>query len=69
MNMLLPCSESGEDVVPVGKYYLQEPGNKNVVVGGNMAKMDVARFMVDQAVNPTFHRTSKTVGAEPGTPM
>ncbi len=32
-----------------------------------MAKIDVARFMVDQAVNPAFHKISKTVGAEPGT--
>jgi hypothetical protein len=57
----------GEKVVPVGKYFLQDPGNKKEVVGGDMAKIDVARFMVDQAVNPTFHKTSKTVGAEPGT--
>jgi hypothetical protein len=40
---------------------------KKGVVGGDMAKIDVARFMVDQAVNPTFHKISKTVGAEPGT--
>jgi nucleoside-diphosphate-sugar epimerase len=57
----------GEETVPVGKYFLQDPGNKKEVVGGDMAKIDVARFMLDQAVNPTFHRTSKTVGAKPGT--
>ena len=39
------------------------------IVGGNMAKMDVARFMVDEAVNPTLHKTSQVVGAKPGTPM
>ena len=59
----------GENVVPVGKYFLQKPGDKSEVVGGNMAKMDVASFMIDEAVSPTFHRTSKTVGAEPGSPM
>mmetsp|Transcript_23956 Transcript_23956/g.41002 ORF Transcript_23956/g.41002 Transcript_23956/m.41002 type:complete len:266 (+) Transcript_23956:137-934(+) len=61
----------GEEVVPVGEYYLQEPGNKNKeeMVGGNMAKMDVARFMVDEAVHPTLHKCSKTVGSKPGTPM
>jgi len=70
----------GEDVVPVGRYYLQEYGKKKArdvangeiiddIVGGNMAKMDVARFMVDEAVNPTLHKTSQTVGAKPGTPM
>jgi len=59
----------GEEAVPVGKYFLQEAGNKKEVVGGNMAKMDCARFMVDEAVHPTLHRTSQVVGAEPGTPM
>lgn len=71
----------GEEVVPVGHYYLQEAGKKKVhdvasdtvmddeVVGGNMAKMDVARFMVDEAVNPTLHKKSQVVGAKPGTPM
>lgn len=58
-----------EDCEPAGKYFIQEPGNKKEVVGGNMAKIDVARFMVDQALNPTFHKTTKTVGAEPGTAM
>lgn len=58
-----------EDAVPVGKYWLQDPGNKKEVVCGNMAKIDVARFMVDQALDPTFHKTSKTVGGEPGSPM
>lgn len=58
-----------EDAPPKGEYFIQDPGNKEELVGGNMAKIDVARFMVDQAVNPTFHKTSKTVGAKPGTPM
>lgn len=56
-----------EDCEPAGKYFVQEPGNKEEVVAGNMAKIDVARLMVDQAINPTFHKTTKTVGAEPGT--
>ena len=58
-----------EDFVPKGEYFRQDHGKKEEVVGGNMAKMDVARFMVDQAVNPTFHKTSKTVGSKPGSPM
>lgn len=57
----------GEEKVPVGEYYLQEANEE--AVGGNMAKLDVARFMVDQAINPSFHRTSKIVGAKPGSPM
>jgi len=58
-----------EDCKPAGKYFIQEPGNKKEVVCANMAKIDVARFMVDQAIDPTFHKTTKTVGGEPGTPM
>ena len=57
----------GEDKVPVGQYYLQEPNED--AVGGNMAKMDVAKFMVDQAINASLHRTSKVVGSKPGSPM
>ena len=70
----------GEDVVPKNRYYLQESGKKKVrdvfentvvdgVVGGNMAKLDTARFLVDEAVSPSLHRVSQTVGAKPGTPM
>jgi len=70
----------GEEVVPTGHYYLQQPGEKKSLdvtsgtiidgeVGGNMAKIDVARFMVDEAIRPTLHRTSQTVGAKPGTPI
>jgi hypothetical protein len=69
-----------EDKVPVGRYYLQQPGEKKSldgvsgemidgIVGGNMAKMDAARFMVDEAVRPTLHRTSRVVGSKPGSPM
>ncbi|KAL7542473.1 hypothetical protein ACHAXR_011819 [Thalassiosira sp. AJA248-18] len=71
----------GEEVVPVGRYYLQEPGKKRVhdvfsdkegdkviedIVGGNMAKMDAARFMIDEAVSPKLHRCSQTLGSAPG---
>jgi len=57
----------GEEVEPCGKYYLQEVGED--VVGGNMAKIDAARFMVDEAMKPSLHRCSKVVGSKPGTPM
>lgn len=71
----------GEDVEPDpdGHYYLQEGDKKtrdetgkiypNDIVGGNMAKMDVARFMVEEIIHPTLYRTSQVVGAKPGTPM
>eukprot|EP00980_Cylindrotheca_fusiformis_P006087 scaffold1311_cov99-Cylindrotheca_fusiformis.AAC.4 len=56
-----------EQQLPVGKYFLQDPGNKKDRVAVDMAKIDAAKFMVDQALDPTFHRTSKTIGGEPGT--
>ena len=72
----------GEEVQPDPDrhYYLQASGDKktrdnagkiypNDIVGGNMAKMDCARFMVDEVINPTLYRTSQVVGAKPGTPM
>ena len=62
----------GEEAVPTGQYYLQKSEKNKVhddVVGGNMAKLDAARFMVDKAVYPTLHRTSQVVGSKPGTPM
>ena len=70
-----------EDKVPVGRYYLQVPGeNMSIdvaadgetidgIVGGNMAKMDVARFMIEEAIRPTLHRTSRVIGSKPGSPM
>lgn len=58
-----------EEREPTGEYYVQEEGSKKDVVGGDMAKIDAARFMVDQALNPTFHKTYRTVGSKPGSPM
>ena len=70
-----------ETKIPVGRYYLQVHGEKKSIdvsadneviegiVGGNMAKLDVARFMVDEVLRPTLHRTSQVVGSKPGTPM
>lgn len=65
---------------PDGHYYLQATGDKktrdnagkifpNDIVGGNMAKMDVARLMVEEIINPTLYRTCQVVGSKPGTPM
>ena len=63
----------GEDKVPVGEYYLQEDPKSSKekvdVIGGNMAKMDVAMFMVDEALSPRFHRNCKVVGSKPDSPM
>jgi len=53
-----------EDVKPVGRWFLQKEKGKDAV-GFNMAKMDVARFMVDEALHPLHHKTGVVIGAEP----
>jgi putative NADH-flavin reductase len=55
----------GEDAVPVNKWFLQKEKFKDAV-GVNMAKMDCARYMVQEALNPTRHKTAVTIGSEPG---
>jgi NAD(P)H-binding len=54
----------GEDVKPVHKWKLQEEKYRDIL-GPNMAKMDVARFMVEEAVRPTRHRDAVSIGSEP----
>ena len=51
----------GEEVVPVGKWVLQKEKYKDDV-GFNMAKLDVARFMVEEAIKPTLHRKAVVIG-------
>ena len=58
----------GEDVVPVGKWWLQKKKNKDVV-GGNMAKLDCARFMVSEALEATRHREAVVIGSDPAVPL
>lgn len=54
----------GEDVVPVNEWFIQKEKFKDTL-GINMAKMDCARFMVEEALKPTRHRTAVVVGADP----
>jgi hypothetical protein len=54
----------GEDVIPVGKWFLQHEKYKDQV-GMDMAKLDCARFMVQEALTPTRHRSAVVVGSEP----
>jgi len=51
----------GEDVLPVGKWEIQKEKYKDDV-GFNMAKLDVARFMVEEAIHPTRHREAVVIG-------
>lgn len=53
-----------EDCKPCGEWYLQQEKYKDIL-GLNMAKMDVARFMVQEALTPTFHRRAVAIGAKP----
>ena len=54
----------GEDVVPVNKWSIQKEKFKDVV-GKNMAKMECARYMVQEDLNPTRHKTAVMIGSEP----
>lgn len=54
----------GEDVVPANEWFIQKEKFKDTL-GINMAKLDCARFMVEEALKPTRHRTAVVVGADP----
>lgn len=54
----------GEDVLPVNKWVLQKEKYKDNV-GMNMAKLDVARYMVEEAIQPTRHREAVVIGPGP----
>lgn len=57
----------GEEVVPVNQYFVQQEKGKDAL-GMNMAKLDCARFMVHEALYPTYHRRGVVVGSEPPKP-
>lgn len=52
-----------EDAIPVGTWLLQKEKFHDAV-GMNMAKMDVARYMVQEAINPTKHFGGVVIGSE-----
>lgn len=54
----------GEDIVPVNEWFIQKKKFEDTL-GINMAKLDCARFMVEEALKPTRHRTAVVVGADP----
>lgn len=51
-----------DDAVPRNSWKLLKETNKDTNLGVNMAKMDVARFMVQEALNPTEHCEAVTIG-------
>jgi hypothetical protein len=54
----------GEDVVPTGKWYLQKEKHKDTF-NVSVAKLDVARFMVEECLHPTIHAAAVVIGSEP----
>ena len=61
--LLIRPTGLGEEVVPVGKAYIQEKKGMDVV-GLELAKLDCARYMVQEALNPT-RSGSIVVGSQP----
>mmetsp|Transcript_25921 Transcript_25921/g.38397 ORF Transcript_25921/g.38397 Transcript_25921/m.38397 type:complete len:261 (+) Transcript_25921:69-851(+) len=54
----------GEEVQPAGKYFIQNKKFEDAL-GANMAKADVGKFMVNEALQPTYHRKAVVIGADP----
>lgn len=54
----------GEEVVPQGKWFIQNEKHKDPI-GLALAKLDAARFMVEQAIQPSFHREAVVLGSDP----
>jgi hypothetical protein len=52
----------GEDFVPQNNWLVQTEKHKDKSLNIDMAKLDCARFMVEEAVNPTRHKTALVVG-------
>ena len=54
----------GEDQLPTNKWKLQTEKYKDKEMGMDMAKLDVARFMMQEALNPTRHKEAVVIGPE-----
>jgi len=53
----------GEDVVPTNEWKLQKKKYEDTV-DINLAKLDCARFMVQEAINPTIHNNAVVIGGQ-----
>lgn len=54
----------GEECVPRREYFIQKKKFDDVL-GPNMAKMDVGKFLVEESLDPTFERRAVVIGADP----
>lgn len=52
----------GEDQLPQGKWKLQKEKHKDKDMGIDMAKLDVARYMMQEALEPTRHKDAVVIG-------
>ena len=52
----------GEDVKPVNAWMIQKKKHEDKL-GFDMAKLDCARYMVEEAIRPTRHREAVVIGA------
>jgi hypothetical protein len=55
----------GETAKPVGGWYCQSAKHKDHPPCADFAKMDCARFMVQEAVDPSIRRRAVVVGGVP----
>ena len=54
----------GEECVPRDEYFIQKKKFEDEL-GPNMAKSDVAKFLLEEALDPTFERRAIVIGADP----
>lgn len=54
----------GEGVPPVGKYWVQKKKFDDVL-GPNAAKMDIGKFLADEAIKPMYEKVAVAVGGDP----
>lgn len=57
----------GEEEPPIGEWFLQKKKYEDVL-GCNMAKLDAARYLVEEALMPTRHRQAVVLGSAPDPP-
>lgn len=55
----------GEDAVPQKKWLVQKEKYKDKSLDINLAKLDCAHFMLEEALTPTRHKTAIVVGGVP----
>ena len=54
----------GEECIPRDEYFIQKKKFDDML-GPNMAKMDVGKFLLEEALDPTFERRAVVIGADP----